>query len=50
MHSAIGQSGYTPFTAIGEMIRLVRKGFTHIDFDLAGAWAGQLAGSRSGKL
>ena len=37
MHSAIGQSGYTPFTAIGEMIRLVRKGFTHIDFDLAGA-------------
>jgi hypothetical protein len=49
MHSAIGQSGYTPFTAIGEMIRLVRKGFTHIDFDLAGAsgWTARGRGAAS---
>ena len=36
MHSVIGRSGATPFTIIGELVRLARKGVTHFDFNLPG--------------
>ena len=37
MHTVLGPSGLTPFSLLGEFVRLARKGVTDVDFLLPGA-------------